>query len=293
MNRELLSRAISDIDDRFIAEACLPASEEPAAPSERIVHMKKKRIITLALAAMLILALGATAYAGYASVSSPQAAEKVAREQLEVWKELGLITQDFTLEGSADRVIELAERNGGPYWYGRLFPHSYQVEWYCHPVAEGGPKYGGVVAVDTLSGKISWATLYAAADPDEEPVGSTEATAFEPGVGETTHTLYFYDNFDDIFPADVTVDRFCSLLAEYWGFTGYRLAETVDTARSDSHWPAVDGATLLKDLPKLNPDNYYLTVFFEGDQEGAPMYIGLDQFPGHVILNIGTNHGIG
>ena len=66
--------------------------------------MNKKRIITFALAAVLILALGATAYAGYASVATPQAAEKVAREQVEVWKEMGLLSQDVTFEGPADAV---------------------------------------------------------------------------------------------------------------------------------------------------------------------------------------------
>ena len=63
MNRELLSKAIGDIDESFIAEAYRPVSEDATSSSERIKHMKKKRIITFALAAVLILALGATAYA--------------------------------------------------------------------------------------------------------------------------------------------------------------------------------------------------------------------------------------
>ena len=62
MNRELLSRAVGAIDDRFIAEAFLPLPEDASGSSERIVPMKK-RILTLALAAALLLALGAAAYA--------------------------------------------------------------------------------------------------------------------------------------------------------------------------------------------------------------------------------------
>jgi len=63
MNRELLSKALCEIDESFIAEAYRPVPEASSGSSERIVHMKKKRIITFALAAALILALGVTAYA--------------------------------------------------------------------------------------------------------------------------------------------------------------------------------------------------------------------------------------
>ena len=63
MNRELLSKALCEIDERYIAEAYRPVPEAASGSSERIVPMKKKRIITFALAAALILALGAVAYA--------------------------------------------------------------------------------------------------------------------------------------------------------------------------------------------------------------------------------------
>ena len=63
MNRELLSKALCQIDESFIAEAYRPVPEAASGSPERIVPMKKKRIITLALAAALILALGVTAYA--------------------------------------------------------------------------------------------------------------------------------------------------------------------------------------------------------------------------------------
>ena len=63
MKRELLSKAFGDIDESFILEAYRPIPEDASNPSERIIHMKKKRMITLALAAALMLALGITAYA--------------------------------------------------------------------------------------------------------------------------------------------------------------------------------------------------------------------------------------
>ena len=63
MKRETLSEAIGGIDDRYLAEALAPAPVGTSGPSERIRPMKKKRIITLALAAALLLSLGVVAYA--------------------------------------------------------------------------------------------------------------------------------------------------------------------------------------------------------------------------------------
>ncbi len=65
MNRKLLSKAVSDIDDRFIAEAYNHRSEGTYDVPERIAYMKPKRVITFFLAAVLVLALGITAYAVY------------------------------------------------------------------------------------------------------------------------------------------------------------------------------------------------------------------------------------
>ena len=64
MNRELLSKALGEIDEAFIAKAYRSVPEEAASTSsERIVQMKKKHMLTFALAAALILALGVAAYA--------------------------------------------------------------------------------------------------------------------------------------------------------------------------------------------------------------------------------------
>ena len=63
MKRELLSKAFGDIDESYLMEAYRPALEDASGASERIVPMKKKRILTFALAAALMLALGITAYA--------------------------------------------------------------------------------------------------------------------------------------------------------------------------------------------------------------------------------------
>ena len=63
MTREQLSRVFCNLDERQIAEAYQYDPDLCGRSPERIVHMKKKRIIAFALAAALILSLGIVAYA--------------------------------------------------------------------------------------------------------------------------------------------------------------------------------------------------------------------------------------
>ena len=305
MKRELLSKALGEIDSRFVAEAYRPHT---GSGPERSAHMRRKRIVTLALAAALILALGAAAYAVNQAVGSPQAARRVALQEIERWKELGLLNPAVSFEGEPRAIHEIQEQQGTESWYGRLFPHHYDVRWYVGPIRLNGDeepeeverhKYGCNLSIDTLSGKIMAASIDAMADEDDVPVWETTwkepIDPQHPEAGSVDREpMYFYNNFEDIFPADMTVGRFCELLAQYWGFTGYRLAETVDAMYFDEPQPPADPDTLLKDMTNSHPgENYYLTVFFEGDQPGAPMYIQLHQFPGFVTLMLGTVHAVG
>ena len=254
--------------------------------------MNKKRFVTFLIAAVLMLTLSVSAFAAHASISSPKAAEKVALEQIEVWKEMGILSPELYFEGEANDVYEFEERDGGAAWFGRIFPHCYDVRFYSNNQFHSDrQKYGCNLRVDTLTGKIISAFIDAAADEDDVPVREEAVASPEEQAGMTT--WYFYDNFDDIFPADMTVDRFCSLLAEYWGFSGYTLAETDAEYFYQKRYDAIDGSTLLKDINGNTNENYYLTVFFDGDQEGAPMYIQLQQFPGYVDLSVGVTHAVG
>ena len=306
MNRELLSKALCEIDESFIAEAYRPVPEAASGSSERIVHMKKKRMITFALVAALMLSLSIAAYAAVSMVNSPQVAERVAKEEIERWKEIGLLNPEVAFEGEADRIVEFPEQKGDERWYGRFFAHSYDVRFYLGPVSWGNQtpsadlvqrKYGCSLTIDTLSGKITAATIDAKAGEDAVPVREDvwkdPVDPSDPEGEWVEKPIYFYDNYADIFPADMTVDRFCTLLAEYWGFSGYRLAETVDEFYYDEPQASVDPNSLLKDLNADTRANYYLTVFFEGDQPGVPMYIQLNQFPGYVSLMVGTVHAVG
>ena len=62
MKRETITLMLNSIDDGYISEADVFDPDSIQEPPERIVHMKK-RIVTFALAAALMLALGITAYA--------------------------------------------------------------------------------------------------------------------------------------------------------------------------------------------------------------------------------------
>ena len=77
MRREQLSRVFGNLEDRQIAEAFAFDPDRCGQSPERIVPMKKKRIISFALAAALLLALGATAYAflGFRSVGTHEMPE--------------------------------------------------------------------------------------------------------------------------------------------------------------------------------------------------------------------------
>ena len=71
MERETITLMLNSIDDNYISEATIFDLDSIQVPPERIVHMKK-RIITFALAAALMLALGITAYAIWSIHSTRQ-----------------------------------------------------------------------------------------------------------------------------------------------------------------------------------------------------------------------------
>ena len=61
MNRDQILQLLDAVDDRFVTES---TRFDPAQrPTERSAHMKSKRILTFALAAVLLLGLGVVAYA--------------------------------------------------------------------------------------------------------------------------------------------------------------------------------------------------------------------------------------
>ncbi len=65
MKRETISLALNRLNDRHITDTETFSPGAVQSSPERIEHMKKKRIVTLALAAVLLLALGISAYAAW------------------------------------------------------------------------------------------------------------------------------------------------------------------------------------------------------------------------------------
>lgn len=255
---------------------------------KKTVPVRAKRLIAFAAAAVLMLSLGIAAYAAYNAVSTPEAAEKVAREELARWRELGLIDPAVGFEGKADRIVEIEEERGGSSWYGRLFPHSFDVRWYF-----GEGKYSCNLNIDTLGGRIMYIDLFAEADEDAVPTGEIELTV---GPDGETKTFYYYDNFDDLLPADLTVDGFCTALARYWGSPGYRLADRGDPVFTEEYaacFGSVDGSTRMLDVPWDMSGRCSLAVYFDGDADGAPIYIGLMRYPGYVGMDVGIRHPVG
>ena len=288
MNREKAFAALADISGEYISEALCYSPAAASGPSERNVYLKKKRIISFALAAVLMLSLGITAYATYNAISTPEAAEKVAREQIAQWRELGLLNPEVDFEGEADKIVEIEEERGGSAWYGRLFPHSFDVRWYF-----GDRKYGCNLNIDTLGGKIMYIDLFAEADEDAVPTGEIELTVGPDGEKKT---FYYYENYGDLLPSDQTVDGFCKALAGYWGYGGYRLAGMDDPIYTEDYaafFASVDGSTRMLDVPWDMSGRCSLAVYFDGDAEGAPVYIDIMQYPGYVGMDVGIRHPVG
>ena len=283
MNTLTLLRAMNGIHEEDVIMA-----GKHFFTNAKTVPVRAKRLIAFAIAAVLLLSLGVVAYAAYNAVSTPQAAEKVARQQLAEWRALGLLNQDVDFEGAADAIVEIKESSGGAAWYGRLFPHSFSVRWYF-----GQRKYGCSLNIDTLDGKIQYAGFFAVPDEDAVPTGEIALTV---GSDKETKTYYYYENYDDLLPAGQTVDGFCTALAQYWGYAGYRLADKGDPVYTESyaaHFAEVDGSTRLVDVPWDASGRTFLAVYFDGDADQAPVYFDLMQYPGYVGLDVGISHPVG
>lgn len=261
----------------------------------------KRRAVRTPVRVLLIAAVIAslfvtTAFAVGNYINSPAQAEKVAQAELKKMQDLGILSEKFSVEGiAAERVIELPVFEGEDYFFGRIWPHRYSVQWY-KGTPEGNP-YTVITQVDTAEGRIMAVTIEAAASEDAVPYRVLEDQYVPVGYDEEkqepimdTVDYEYFDNYEDIIPEGITVDQLCSRLNEYWGFEGYSIVETVDEFYGFGDVATPTGDSLVRDLPQ---DNYYLSVLFEGDQQGVPRYIQTCEFPGYVCMIIGTNHAVG
>ena len=259
-----IMEAAGGIDDEILMEVTSAMQEKNTGKPLRA----KRTLRTVLIAAALVLVLAGSALA---------AGRLIAKMQ-----DMGILSSEFRFfDGEPDYLGEAPNTGVSDYWFGRIFPHSYIVRG---GTADG--KYYMNLFVDTMSGKIVHISTEAKADETDTPIPGGDVTV-ETGNG--TETFHTYNNYDDILPDGMTVDKFCTLLAKYWGFSGYRLAQTDDAM---FHYAQLNpgGGELLTDFAGANS---YLTVYFDGDQSGTPMYISLDRFPGRVSVLFGMLHQVG
>ena len=231
--------------------------------------------VALIAAIIFVLLIGSACAAGL-YVNSPEQAWKIAQREIQKMKDMGILSQEVQIGSEAKQIIERREETDPEFYFERLFKRRYDIRVY------GDGKYNVNLYIDMETGKITYLSVSAKADEND---GLAERACWN---GEKA---YYPANYDDIIPADMTVDKLCTLLGEYWGFTGYTLSGTKDGFYGyDTTVPP--GDMLVSELG----DEPYLTVYFDGDQSGVPMYIDLYGFIGDgggVYVNLGTNHGIG
>ena len=151
------------------------------------------------IAAIIFVLLTGSAYAAGLYVNSPEQAWKTAQREIQKMKDMGILSQEVQIDGKAERIIDLPEQKGSNYYFGRLFKRSYAV------AAQGGDrKYYFHLSIDMETGKITRLSVEAKADENDVPVGESEWWN-----GEKTEKTYIYANYDDIVPADLTVDELC------------------------------------------------------------------------------------
>ena len=223
---------------------------------------------------------------GYA-VNSPALAEELVRAEIAKMQEMGLLSEKLYIkEGPADKVLffdqpEFLDRTGRPYFSVRWYFDS----WYGNNW-EGENRYSINAHLDVQSGKIMYMSIEAAADENAEVVYTVPDIAFDAESGEDVETgeeFLYHQNFYDIFDEGMTVERFGSLLNEYWGFPSWKIAGG----------GAFNPATPLEDISGGTTSNRYVPLKFEGDEENKHMYLQISEFPGRVCLIFGTGHAVG
>ena len=109
MKREQLSDIIGNLDDRQIAEAYQFDPGLCGRSPERIGRMKIKRIVTFALAAALILALGVTGYAIYRG-----RVQDLVMKAPEAEADIVIVGGEENIAAAAEDEIALVDENGDP-----------------------------------------------------------------------------------------------------------------------------------------------------------------------------------
>lgn len=287
MNVIRFLEAMGEINDDVIMEVADIMEQTNEQEKRTRLRAGRRRLFrTLLIAAAIAAVLSATAFAAYSYLlSTPEQAVKAVKQEIRRWEELGIIAPQGEIEEDGIRVRKTEEPTElSAYYYHRIIRPHYQVSIRLNQ--------GFLVCmVDMADGKLYGVTLSAYADEDDPIVGEGVEWGDFDGDGEND-IGYYRDNLDDLIPEGLTLDELCERLMEYWGFQGYMLAPTTDGFYD---WQNI---TYSGEMPVRELWNQpYATVYFNGDQEGVPMFIELGGFcpPGHAYsaLVIGTNHIVG
>lgn len=266
---------------------------------ERMDFMKKHCSLCLLLCGLLLSACGtspapgqptatdapavteapvpveASAAPEVALTEEQEAALAAAQTALDELYDLGLLSTHHTIVPEAGPNICITEADMKTTVSDRLLPPCYYVN--CG-TAEGNwvSIYVSVDSGKALSCSVTIRPQEGDAQLDKAP--------FDMGNGD----LYYYDSFDRVMREDMTLDDYCALLNDYWGFDGYTISGTkyVDYGY-DTQPPA--GDTLMKEMV----DQPFVTLYFAGDQEGMPMFLESHYFPGHTQFSFGFGHAVG
>lgn len=205
-----------------------------------------------------------------------EAALTAAQAALDELYDLGLLSTHHHLDLSPHDHAEITEPNKKATSFNdRLLPPCYYVN--CS--TEEGNWIAIYVGID--SGKALACSI------DTRPQEGDPQLEKDP-IDMDGRKLYFYDNFERVMREDMTLEEYCTLLNEYWGFDGYTISGTKYADYGyDTQPPA--GDTLMKELM----DQPFVTLYFEGDQEGMPMFLEGNYFPEDTHFNFGFFHTVG
>ena len=264
--------------------ACAAPAEEAAAPAETAAVEAPAETVAAEAA---VPEETPDVLEGYA-INSPEMAQETVRSEIKKMQDLGLLAEELYIADSPADFVEFFDdeflsRTDRPVWAVRWYCDSwYENNW------EGDSRYGISAQLDARSGKIMLLTIEAAADENTEIAYTvpTEVEVYDEQSGETKwveEEWLYHENFSDIFDVEMSMNTFCDLLNEYWGFNGWTLGGG----------GALNLEVPLIDLTAGTTGYYYVAFTFDGDEEGKHMYVQLNEFPGRVCLMLGTDHAKG
>lgn len=256
--------------------------------------MKIKNALILILSLCMILTLAACGSAQNSAASatlSPSAAPvpseesapgedeifAAAQNALDELHSLGILSEEIALDPNAVSYFAFNEAGKKPVngYEGRVLPAHYNL------TCTSSDGIFVSLSIDAETRKALSCAIEAKTREGDEKLD-------KPAIEFDGKELEYHDSLYRITDGEMTLDKLCALLCDYWGFTGCTLSGTKDDCYDyDTEAPA--GDTTLREIM----DAPYITVYFDGDAEGCPMYIEGVYFPENTHFSFGYGHLVG